>query len=143
MNLALVLGKNSDNIKPTLAFVKDNLNISGFTTLKQFIAISTKRELFFDRIIIISTLLKDDSTIDDIYNFWNSNSRASEIVFLCRKDSDEALAKTFLSKFCSTSVTCMLVSATTLNILRSAVVLPISEITEMYGISDYLTVEVE
>lgn len=143
MNLALVLGQSSESLKSKLISVKDNLRIECFTGLKQFINVSIKRELLYDRIIIISTLVKSDDDIEDLYSFWDNHSRESEIVFLCKKGSDDELARKFLSRFCSTSITSMLVTSTTLNILTEAVVLPVSKITDNYGIPDYLSVEVE
>ena len=143
MNLALVLGQSSENLKSKLISVKDNLRIECFSGLKQFINVSIKRELSYDRIIIISTLVKSDEDIEDLYSFWDNHSRESEIVFLCKKGSDDELARKFLSRFCSTSITSMLVTSTTLNILTEAVVLPVSKITDSYGIPDYLSVEVE
>lgn len=143
MNLALVLGQNSENLKPKLVSVKDNLNIECFTDLRHFINGAIKRDLVFDRIIILSTLVKGDSYIDDLYKYWDDYSRQSEVVLLCKKTSDDELARTFLSRFCSTAVTSMSVTSTTLHTLSEAVILPISRLTEMYGISDYLAVEVE
>lgn len=143
MNLALVLGQSSESLKSKLISVKDNLRIECFSGLKQFINVSIKRELLYDRIIIISTLVKSDDDIEDLYSFWDNHSRDSEIVFLCKKGSDDELARKFLSRFCSTSITSMLVTSTTLNILTEAVVLPVSKITDNYGIPDYLSVEVE
>ena len=143
MNLALVLGQNSENVKPKLSSFKDNLNIECFVSLQHFINSSIKRELMFDRVIIISTLLKTDDYISDLYNYWDRYSRHSEIIFLCKKSADEDLAKDFLSKFCSTTVAAMLITSTTLHTLSDAVVLPVSEITRLYGIADYLSVEVE
>lgn len=143
MNLALVLGQSSESLKSKLISVKDNLSIECFSGLKQFINVSIKRELLYDRVIIISTLVKSDEDIEDLYSFWDNHSRESEIVFLCKKGSDDELARKFLSRFCSTNITSMLVTSTTLNILTEAVVLPISKITDTYGIPDYLSVEVE
>lgn len=143
MNLALVLGQSSESLKSKLISVKDNLSIECFSGLKQFINVSIKRELLYDRVIIISTLVKSDEDIEDLYSFWDNHSRESEIVFLCKKVSDDELARKFLSRFCSTNITSMLVTSTTLNILTEAVVLPISKITDTYGIPDYLSVEVE
>lgn len=143
MNLALVLGQNSESVKPKLVSVKDNLNIECFTDLRNFINGSIKLDLMFDRIIIVSTLVKNESDITDLYNYWSNYSRQSEVVLLCRSNSDDNLAKAFLSKFCSTSVTSMSVTSTTLHTLSEAVVLPISKLVSMYGIPDYLAVEVE
>lgn len=143
MNLALVLGQNGDSIKSKLISVKDNLNIECFTSLQHFINDAIKRDLYFDRVIMLSTLIKNNSYIDDLYNYWNMYSRDSEIVLLCRKTNDDDLAKIFLGKFCSISVTSMSVTSTTLHTLTEAVVLPISSIIDKYGISDYLNVEVE
>jgi len=143
LNLALVLGQSSESLKSKLISVKDNLSIECFSGLKQFINVSIKRELLYDRVIIISTLVKSDEDIEDLYSFWDNHSRESEIVFLCKKGSDDELARKFLSRFCSTNITSMLVTSTTLNILTEAVVLPISKITDTYGIPDYLSVEVE
>lgn len=143
MNLALVLGHSSENIKPKLISVKDNLNIECFVTLKQFISVSIKREMVFDRAIIISSLFDDKRSIDELYDFWSNYCNTSEFILLGRSKVDEGLAKTFLSKFCSTYVTCMLVTSTTLSVLNDAVVLPTAEITNAYGIPDYLAVEVE
>lgn len=143
MNLALVLGQNSENIKPKLVSIKDNLNIECFVDLQHFIKSAIKRDLIIDRIIIISTLVQGEDAINDIYNYWDNYNRGSEIVFLCRKGVDDELAKLFLSKFCSTNITTMSVASTTLHTLVEAVTLPISNISKNYSISDYLSVEVE
>lgn len=143
MNLALILGQNSESLKPKLVSVKDNLNIECFTDLQNFIKGAVKRDLVFDRIIILSTLANNDAYIDDLYKYWNNYSRQSEVILLCRKELDDDLARGFLSRFCSTSVTSMSVTSTTLHTLSEAVTLPVLKLSEMYGIPDYLSVEVE
>lgn len=143
MNLALVLGQNSESIKPKLASVKDNLNIECFTDLQHFIKSAVKRELSFDRVILVSTVVKNESNINDLYKYWSSYSKAMEVVLMCRSEIDDALAKAFLGRFCSTFVTSMSVTSTTLHTLSEAVMLPIPKLVSMYGMSDYLAIEVE
>lgn len=143
MNLALVLGQKSESLKPKLISVKDNLNIECFVDLQHFINDSIKRDLMFDRVIVLSVMLRSEDYINDLYNYWNNYNRNSEVVLLCKKTVDDDLAKLFLSRFCSTNVTSMSVTSTTLQILSDAVILPVSKITNEYGMSDYLSVEVE
>lgn len=143
MNLALVLGSSSENVKPKLTTVKDNLNIECFVDIKRFINDAIRRDLIIDRLLLLSNLITDESLINDLYNYWNEHDRSSEIILLCKSGKDEDLARKFLSRFCSTIVATMLVDSTTLRVLTSAVVLPVSEISEKYGIPDYLNVEVE
>lgn len=143
MNLALVLGRSSENVKPKLASVRDNLNITCFNDLQSFIDDSIKRDLAFDRIIILSTLVKDSTAINSLYNFWMLYQSECEIIYLCRKTTDDELAKLFLHKFCSVFVTSMSVTSTTLSTLSEAVTLPVKKLIELYGMPDYLSVEVE
>ena len=143
MNLALVLGQNSESIKPKLASVKDNLNIECFVDLQHFIKSAVKRELSFDRVILVSTVVKNESNINDLYKYWYTYNKDMEVVLMCKSGSDDGLAKAFLGRFCSTFVTSMSVTSTTLHTLSEAVMLPIPKLVSMYGISDYLAVEVE
>lgn len=143
MNLALVLGRSSSSIEPKLSKVRDNLNIESFVDIQRFISGTIKMELTYDRVIILATLIKSDDYIEDLYRFWKSYISDAEIVLLCRAGADDELAKSFLNRFCSVSVTSMSVTSTTLNTIAEAVVLPIREIIKRYGIEDYLAVEVE
>ena len=93
MNLALILGQNSESIKPKLASVTDNLTIECFNDVDSYVSMCTRRDLSFDRVIILSTICNNTSTISKLHKHWGSGNRLTEIVFLCRKNTDDELAK--------------------------------------------------
>lgn len=142
MKLALVLGVQSEKVKPRLQSIRDNLLIDCYKSVPSFIDASLKRELIYDRVLIISTLI-NDSTLEDLHKFWKKYSKGTDIVVICRSGSDNNLAKTILERFVSTSVTVMLVTSTTVQVMAEGVLLPIKQISERYGLKDYLSIETD
>ena len=142
MKLALVLGVQSEKVKPRLQSIRDNLLIDCYKSVPSFIDASLKRELIYDRVLIISTLI-NDSTLEDLHKFWEKYSKGTDIVVICRSGSDNNLAKTILERFVSTSVTVMLVTSTTVQVMAEGVLLPIKQISERYGLKDYLSIETD
>lgn len=143
MKIALIVGESKGNqLKPKLQSVKDNLNIDVFGNIPKFIDISLRRNSIYDRILVLSSML-NSQTLTDLYNYWGSTSKDTNIVVLCRKGTDENLASTFMQTFLSTNTTAMLIESTTVQIIAQAVLLDTKELTQKYGISDYLDVEVD
>ena len=143
MKIALIVGEQKGNqLKPKLQSVKDNLDIDVFGNIPKFIDISLRRNSIYDRILVLSSML-NNQTLTDLHNYWGSTSKDTNIVVLCRKGIDEDLANNFMRIFLSTNVTAMLIETTTVQIIAQAVLLSTKELTQKYGISDYLDVEVD
>lgn len=142
MNLGLILGENSEKIKTKLVGVVDNLNIYCYKDTSSFINNATKFDIIFDRIIILSHFLRDESLLDDVYIYWDNTNRYTEVVLLCQKGKDDDLALKFLNKFCSTGVSVLSVERSSVQVMIEAVRLPISDIINKYGIADFMSVEV-
>lgn len=142
MKLALILGVQGEKVKPKLVNVKDNLAIDCYLGVRQFLDGSLKRELVYDRVITLATLV-DKTSVVDLRKFWKKFCPETEMVFLCRKDVDEELAKHILKEFTSVKVATMLVKSTTLQIFSEAVLLAPEQITKNYGISDYLSIDTD
>lgn len=143
MKIALIVGEQKGNqLKPKLQSVKDNLDIDVFGNIPKFIDISLRRNSIYDRILVLSSML-NNQTLTDLHNYWGSTSKDTNIVVLCRKGIDEDLANNFMRIFLSTNATAMLIETTTVQIIAQAVLLSTKELTQKYGISDYLDVEVD
>lgn len=142
MKLALILGSQGEKLKPRLENIKDSLDIECYVSVPTFIDSSLKRDLIFDRVVILSTLV-NDTAIRDLVRFWRNRCRSSEFIFLCRENVDNELAKNILNQFMSAKISTMLVSNTTIQILSEAILLSPQKITEKYGIEKYLSVEVD
>ena len=140
MKLALILGVQGEKVKPKLVNVKDNLAIDCYLGIRQFLDTSLKRELIYDRVITLATLT-DATSVKDMKKFWKKICPETEMIFLCRKDVDEELAKQILKEFTSIKVATMLVKSTTLQIFTEAVLLEPEQITKTYGIEDYLSID--
>lgn len=144
MKLALVLGVNSGNsIKDRLKAIRDNLDIDVYDNIPRFIDMALKRGTLYDRILVISTLLQDASLENNLYNYWSNTSKETEVVLLCRKNTDKDLALRFMTTFKTPVAAAMLVESTTVQIISEAVILRPTEITSKYGIQDFMSVEVD
>lgn len=139
MKLALVLGAQGEKLKARLKNIRDNLNVDSYNGIPKYIDTCMKRDMRYDRVIILSKMLSDVLT-GDLYSYWSQYSPTTEIVFLCHKGSDEELAKNLANMFISAQVTEMLVEGVTLQFLHEAILLSTREITEKYGITDFLDV---
>ena len=143
MKLALVIGEKQGNmIKPRLVGIKDNLDIDIYDTVPKFIDSALKRNCIYDRILTLGTMV-NTRIISDLYTYWSNTSKETNIVLLARKGKDEDLCNELLNKFVTPAVAVMLVENTTVQIMAEAVLLPTHKITEKYGISDFLNVEVD
>lgn len=144
MKLALVLGTSQGQaVKPRLQGVKDNLDIDIYDNIPKFIDLALKKNTKYDRILVLSTMFKTNTILEDLYNYWSSTSKETQIVVLCRKGKDENIANTFLQVFKTTVVAVMFVDKTTVQVLSEAAILPPIKITDKYGIKDYLNVETD
>lgn len=142
MNLALVLGQQGEKVKPKLRNIKDNLRIDCYKDIPNFIDSSIKRDLRYDRIVVLSKLASDVG-MKDLAKYWKKHCKETEIIFLCKAGVDDELAKKVLKEFVSTRVAAMLVETTTLATFSECVLLDTEKITEKYGIEKYLSVEVD
>ena len=141
MRLALVLGSQGEKVKPRLRNIKDNLQIDSYVSIPAYIDNCIKRGIFYDRVVVLSTLTNSVS-LNDLHKYWGDCSRDTEIVFLCKDGTDNNLAKEIMGIFVSTKISTMLVKGTTVQILSEAILLPTITITERYGIEKYLSVGV-
>ena len=142
MNLALVLGQQGEKVKPKLSNIKDNLRIDCYMNIPNFIDSSLKRDLRYDRVIVLSKLANDVG-MKDLAKYWKKHCKETEIIFLCKARVDEELAKKVLKEFVSTKVAAMLVETTTLATFSECVLLDTEKITQKYGIEKYLSIEVD
>lgn len=143
MKLALVLGKQQGiTIVQRLKGIKDNLNIDVFDSVPEFIDSSLKRNSIYDRILVLSTKI-NNTTLNDLYNYWSKVNKETNVVLLCKSGVDESKAQEFLDVFKTPVVAAMLVSTTTVQIIAEAVLRPTAELTSDYGIKDFLSVEVD
>lgn len=143
MRIALVLGLQQGNtIKPRLQGIKDNLDIDIFDSVGLFIDSSLKRNAIYDRIVLLSTKV-DEVCLSDLYNYWSATSKDTAIVMLCKKGTDELKATTFLETFRTPVASAMLLQSTTVNIIAEAVLRPTNELTNDYGIKDFMGAEVD
>lgn len=140
MRLALILGVNGEKVKPRLAKIRDNLNIDCYKNIPLFLDNSIKRDLRYDRVMILTKLI-DKTGLVDLYNFWDSYCRDTELIFICKKGDEDNKASAILGKFISTNVACMLLSSTTAQLLADGITKPPTEINKLYGIEDYLHLE--
>lgn len=140
MKLALLLGSKGNEIKPKLVSIKDNLDIDVFNSVPAFIDMAIKKGTFYDRILLISNIL-DEQKITDLHAYWKNYCKDTEIVCLCKKGQDEALANVFITTFTSINVVPMLVFNTNMNTIADAILLQPKVINAQYGIKDYLDSE--
>lgn len=142
MKLALVLGSKSATIKPKLQSIKDNLDIDCFDNIPMFIDFALKRSTIYDRILCLSSN-SDENMIKDLHSYWSYYSRGTSVVFLCKKNADEEIARKFVTMFTSPLVSSMLVENTTVQVLSEAVLCSNAEINEQYGIKDFIGVDAD
>ena len=135
MKLALVLGKNhGEVISQHLSGIVDNLVISVYNDIAEFISTSVAMRSVYDRIVILSTLV-DEGSLNDIHNFWKASVIDTEVVLLCAKGKDDELAKTFAGIFDTPLATAMLLEATTLQLIKESVQSPIKVLNKNYGVN--------
>lgn len=148
MKLALIFGNKGNNIKPKILQVKDNLVIDCFNSVEDMISNSKQRDYLFDRIVVLSTILKlsgnEQTEIDILFEYWKSFAPKTNIICLCNSGKDDELASMFTNKFSSTLCTSMSVSATTINILVEAATDSIQLINSKYGLkTDDVEIEMD
>ena len=137
MKLALLIGPKGNEIKPKLMSVKDNLNIDVYKSVPEFMDIAIKKGTIYDRVLVLSTML-DETKINNLHSYWQSYCKDTEIIALCKKDKDEAMANVFISAFTSVNVAPMIVANTDLKTLAESILLSPIDINTRYGIPDYL-----
>lgn len=143
MKLALVFGrKKGEDVKKRLMAMKDNLDIECFENIPQFIDVSIKRSFIFDRILVLSDLVNSKNLMEDLYTYWGDTSKDTNIVVVCKKTQSD-LATAFLSLFKTPVVAACLVDNVTLKLIAETVLLPTAQITDKYGIKDFLDVTVD
>ena len=142
MKLALVLGTNKSvkDLDDRIKGLKDNIITNYYSSIPELINESIKRNMTFDRIVIINKCITD-KYLKDLYKYWSSTSQSTNIVILAQKGKDEDSVRRTLAKFTTPVVAGMLVQKTSLQILAEAILLPTNKITDLYGISDFLNVQ--
>ena len=143
MKVALVLGKaQGDSVKPRLKSIKDNLDIDTYDGIEDFIIMATKRNTIYDRIVLLSSKV-NQKNLQDLYMYWGDTSKETSLVFMGKAGVDQGKAQAFLDLFKTPVVASMLVPSTTVALLAESVLLPPSDLTERYGIKDFLKYEVD
>ena len=142
MRLALVFGeKQGEVIKKRLEGIKDNLNIDVFDSIPKYIDLTYKKNIVYDRVLVISGMFKNKGMMSDLYHFWGNTSKDTQMVVLCRKGKDDDLASAFMNMFQSPVVAVMLLENTTVQLISEAVLLQPKVINDRYGIKDFMNVE--
>ena len=140
MKVALVFGSKGNVVKPRLQEVKDNLDIDCYDNIASMIDTTYKRNIKYDRILVLSTQLTSQALLDDLYNFWSNIGKDTELVFLGLKISDDRLAQHFVDTFVTPVATAMLVESTTVALIAQSVLQPIQELNKNFGIKGTMDV---
>ena len=140
MKVALVFGSKGKIVKPRLQEVKDNLDIECYDTVASMIDTTYKRNIKYDRILILSTQITSQTIMDDLYNFWSNIGKDTELVMLGMKNTDDALAKKFVDTFITPVATAMLVESTTVALIAQSVLQPIQELNKNFGVTGSMKV---
>ena len=143
MRVALVLGKTQgESVKPRLKSIKDNLDIDTYDGIEDFIVMAVKRNTIYDRIVLLSSKV-NQKNLQDLYTYWGETSKETSLVFMGKVGVDDTKAKAFLDLFKTPVVASMLVHSTTVALLAESVLLPPSDLTDRYGIKDFLKYEID
>lgn len=140
MKVALVFGSKGKVVKPRLQEVKDNLDIDCYDNIASMIDTTYKRNIKYDRILILSTQLTSQALLDDLYDFWSNIGKDTELVMLGMKNSDDALAKKFVDTFVTPVATAMLVESTTVALIAQSVLQDIHELNKNFGVKGTMKV---
>lgn len=147
MKIALVFGKKGNDIKPKILQVRDNLVIDCFNSIDDMISNSRQRNYLFDRIVILSTVIRltdnYEGELRKTWDYWRSCSPQTNIVCLCNSGKDDDIASYFTDMFNSPLCTSMSVDASTINLLCEASSDSIQVLNSKYGIKFNTDVEVE
>lgn len=143
MKVALVFGPTGKSVKPKLQEVKDNLDIDCYDNVPMLIDTSYKRNLHYDRILLLSKNLDNVEIMEDLYEFWSNIGKDTELVFLGKQGKDDNLAKQFVDIFVTPVATAMLLESTTVALIAQSVLQPIQELNKNFGIAGTLNVDVE
>lgn len=140
MKVALVFGSKGKIVKPRLQEVKDNLDIECYDTVASMIDTTYKRNIKYDRVLILSTQITSQAILSDLYNFWSNIGKDTEIVMLGMKNTDDALAKKFVDTFVTPVATAMLVESTTVALIAQSVLQPVQELNKNFGVTGSMKV---
>lgn len=140
MKVALIFGEKSEVVKKKLQSQKDNLYIDCYPAVPQMMNVSMQRGLIYDRILMLSDLVNPD-ILRDLKQYWSISSKNTSVVLLCRKGMDEPVAKMFSDIFQTTVACPMLVESTTVNLVLSAVIEPVSALSQRYGLGNGVQTE--
>ena len=144
MRLALVLGTNKEmtqKLDGRIRGMRDNIQTSYFTSIDELLNYSAQRNISFERIILISSVLNSKVLMSDFYKYWSETNTNTSVILVARKGHDEDMCKYFLNTFSTPLVACMLLQATTFQTLGEAVVLTPAELNSKYGIEDHMQIE--
>lgn len=142
MRLALIYGPKSQNMAEIIKTIKDNIDIDCFNDIPEFIDMSLKRNIVYDRLLMPSTFA-NESTLADLEQFWRSYMYNTSIIMLCKAGEDEEKGKYFQKHFVSTNVCAMFVDNKQKNstILADAISKPMTYINEQYGLNTEMNIE--
>lgn len=134
MNLALVLGeKQGATLKPKLQDMRDNVNIDYFDTVTDLLDFIKKRNVTYDRILVLSIKITGQLGID-LYNYWYSNNCLTNIVVMCKSDTDGEIAKWVDDTFRRNGTCAMVITSTTIKTVAEAVFESIDSLNANYGL---------
>ena len=144
MKLALVYGVKSQAVANTIKKIKDNIDIDCFNDIPEFIDITLKRRIMYDRLLMPTTAINENA-LDDLKQFWSGYMRNTSIVLLCRQGVDDNIGHYFASHFVSPNVCAMFVEQNkkTGSLLTDAILMPMQKLNDNYGLKDILKVQLE
>lgn len=140
MRVALVFGVQGEKVKPKLANVRDNLRLDCYKNVTLFIDNSVKRELKYDRVVILGKGLTK-SELNDLHTYWSNVCRDTILVFICKKGDETEKAKVILNTFVSINVACMLLESTTVKELTKSIIAKPESLLREAGLDGFLNLD--
>lgn len=147
MTIALVFGTKGANLRSKMMLLRDDLDIDVYTNVSDLISGSQTRRKVYNRIIIVSSVIKAssdvNSTLQTIYDYWRSFCPSSEFILFAREEIDDVIAKKFTNILCSPLCTAVLVRNTTAIIIEALASDTIQNLNQTYGIKVELDIDIE
>lgn len=134
MLLALLFGAKGDKIKGMYKAMRDDIECDSYHSIPDLISASEARGIVYDRVIIVSSVVKANADKDfELLNEFARSTPASTYVLLSKKGVDDEFANKFISMVMYSYAVAMLVSSTTQLTLEDALNLSADEISAKYG----------
>ena len=144
MQLALLFGSNGDRIKDKYRAMHDDIICDCYRSITDFIAACEARGIVYDRVIMVSSVLKPTADKDfELLEDFVRSTPATVYVMIAKKDVDDIFAQKFVNSVNSSAAVAMLVTSTTQITLEEALTLSPDDINSKYGCVKQQSVEFE